>query len=168
MRIRSVRPEELTILQGIEVATGEPFRTIGMIEIADDPPPAVEMLEEYRRAGRAWVAADEHDIPVAYLISRPVDGTEYIAQVSVHPRMARRGIGRELIEHAAAHARAAGLTALTLTTFVEVPWNARYYETLGFRQLDATELPPELRKIREQEADVGLDRWPRTAMWRDL
>ena len=38
-----------------------------------------------------------------------------------------------LIEHVAGWARAHGSPALTLTTFTEVPWNAPYYERLGFR-----------------------------------
>jgi ribosomal protein S18 acetylase RimI-like enzyme len=43
--------------------------------------------------------------------------------VSVHPRCARRGVGRALIDHLADHARATGAPALTLTTFADVPWN---------------------------------------------
>ncbi|WP_067702777.1 GNAT family N-acetyltransferase [Nocardia jejuensis] len=168
MRIRAARPDDLPILQGIENATGEPFRDIGMIEIADDAPPSLEVLEEHRRDGRAWVAVDDSDTPVAYLISEVVDDTEHIAQVSVHPAVARRGIGRDLIDHLSEHARATGLPALTLTTFTEVPWNAPYYARLGFRVIEDDELTPGLTKIRAREAEFGLDRWPRTVMRLDL
>ncbi|MFB7717127.1 MULTISPECIES: GNAT family N-acetyltransferase [unclassified Nocardia] len=169
MRIRAATTDDLPILQDIEDAAGEPFRTVGMIEIADDDPPSIEVLDEYRRDGRAWVAVDDDgDIPIAYLISEEVDGTEHIDQLSVHPQAARRGIGATLIDRAADHARAQGLTALTLTTFTEVPWNAPYYERLGFHIVDDAELTPGLRKIRAREAEHGLDRWPRTVMRRDL
>jgi hypothetical protein len=47
-----------------------------------------------------------------------------------------------------------------------VPWNAPYYERLGFRRVD--DLTPGLRAIRAAEAARGLDRWPRVAMRRDL
>ncbi|WP_067707688.1 GNAT family N-acetyltransferase [Nocardia yamanashiensis] len=168
MRIRAATAEDLTALQDIEVAAGEPFRAIGMLEIADDEPPSLERLEEYRRAGRAWVSVDENDTPLAYLVSEPADDTEHIAQVSVHPDAAHRGLGRALIEHLADRARAAGLPALSLTTFVEVPWNAPYYERLGFRRLADDALTPDLHKIRVHEAELGLDRWPRTAMRLEL
>jgi GNAT superfamily N-acetyltransferase len=171
MRIRRAAPAELPALQDIERAAGEPFRALGMATVADDEPPALEMLERFRRAGRAWVALDGQDDdgdPVAYLLSATVDGAEYIEQVSVHPRAARRGVGRLLIEHTAERARAGGLPSLTLSTFAEVPWNAPYYARLGFHILDEAQLTPGLRKIRAAEAEHGLDRWPRVCMRRPV
>ncbi len=94
-----------------------------------------------------------------------MDGALHIEQVSVHPEHARRGLGRALIDHLAAHTDA---PALTLTTFADVPWNAPYYERCGFRRLPVGELTPGLREIRRQEAAHGLDRWPRICMRRDL
>jgi hypothetical protein len=35
-----------------------------------------------------------------------------------------RDVGRSLLDHLAAHARSEGASALTLTTFTQVPWNA--------------------------------------------
>jgi GNAT superfamily N-acetyltransferase len=97
-----------------------------------------------------------------------VDGALHIEQVSVHPRAARRGVGRALLAHAADRAREEGLTALTLTTFTEVPWNAPYYARLGFRPLREADLTPGLRAIRATEAGHGLDRWPRVCMRKPL
>ncbi|HUY50330.1 MAG TPA: GNAT family N-acetyltransferase [Streptosporangiaceae bacterium] len=106
--------------------------------------------------------------PIAYLIADLVDGSLHVGQVSVHPGSARRGLGRSLLDHAAAQAAAAGVPALTLTTFTQVPWNAPYYERCGFRCLDGAGLTPGLREIRRWEAAHGLDRWPRVCMRRDL
>ncbi|MFI8890075.1 GNAT family N-acetyltransferase [Streptomyces paradoxus] len=168
MRIRPATPAELPALQDIERAAGAPFRDLGMPEIADDEPPALDVLEHYRRAGRCWVASDAQDRPVAYLLAESVDGALHIEQVSVHPRAARRGVGRALLAHAADRAREEGLTDLTLTTFTEVPWNAPYYERLGFRPLPEADLTPGLRAIRATEAGLGLDRWPRVCMRKPL
>ncbi|WP_218122459.1 GNAT family N-acetyltransferase [Blastococcus aurantiacus] len=166
--IRPLAPDELATAQGIERAAGRVFADVGMPEIAaDDPLPAAE-LDRYRRAGLAWVAVDGDDGPVGYLLAEPVDGALHVEQVSVHPRAARRGVGRALLEHAATHAAAAGRTALTLTTFADVPWNAPYYRRCGFRVLEEREWTPGLRAIREREAAHGLDRWPRVCMRRDL
>ncbi|BCL23869.1 GNAT family N-acetyltransferase [Streptomyces tuirus] len=164
MRIRLATRAELPALQDIERAAGAPFRELGMPEIADHEPPALDALERYRRAGRCWVAADERDLPAAYLLAEPVDGALHIEQVSVHPRAARRGVGRALLGQAADRAREEGLTALTLTTFTEVPWNAPYYARLGFRPLPEADLTPGLRAIRATETAHGLDRWPRVCM----
>jgi GNAT superfamily N-acetyltransferase len=168
MLIRPARPADLASLRDIEQAAGLAFRDIGMAEIADDELPSLEELDEYRRAGRAWVAVDGADRPVAYLIADRVDGNLHVEQVSVDPAHAHQGIGRALIEHLAGLARAEGVRALTLTTFTDVPWNAPYYERCGFRRLAEDELTPGLRALREREAEHGLDRWPRTCMRRDL
>ncbi|MFI5863494.1 GNAT family N-acetyltransferase [Streptomyces sp. NPDC051546] len=61
MLIRAAHIDELSLLQDIERASGECFRTIGMPEIADDEPLPLEELLGYRRAGLAWVAAEEPD-----------------------------------------------------------------------------------------------------------
>ncbi|HSP70727.1 MAG TPA: GNAT family N-acetyltransferase, partial [Gaiellaceae bacterium] len=87
---------------------------------------------------------------------------------SVHPDHARQGIGRALIERAASWASAHGLHALTLTTYVGVPWNGPYYERLGFRYLARDEETPGLRAIRDDESAAGLDAWPRACMRRSL
>jgi GNAT superfamily N-acetyltransferase len=168
MNIRVMRGDELSRVQDIERAAGQPFRAVGMAEIADDEPPSLDELLRYQRAEHAWVAADADDAPVAYLIADPVDGSLHIEQVSVHPRYARRGIGRRLIENLAQHAVAEGVPALTLTTFAGVPWNAPYYRRCGFQVLDDDALSPGLRAIRAHEAARGLDRWPRVCMRRDL
>jgi GNAT superfamily N-acetyltransferase len=162
MHIRAVRADELPVLQDIERAAGRCFRDVGMPEIADDEPLPLDELASYQRSGRAWVAADGGDRPVAYLIAEPVDGNVHVEQVSVHPGSARRGIGRALLDHVAA-----GAPALTLTTFADVPWNAPYYARCGFRTLGEDELTPGLRAIRRRESAAGLDRWPRVCMRRD-
>ncbi|MFF5496760.1 GNAT family N-acetyltransferase [Streptomyces aquilus] len=167
MRIRPVAADELTALQDIERAACAGFRAIGMAAIAEDEPFDVDVLEGYRDQGRAWVAADDADRPVGYLIGEPVDGALHIEQVSVHPDVARRRIGAALIAYAAERAGEEDLTGLTLTTFADVPWNAPYYRRLGFRVLGAAELTPGLRRIRAHEAELGLDRWPRVCMRRD-
>ncbi|MEV0124699.1 GNAT family N-acetyltransferase [Streptomyces sp. NPDC050703] len=186
MLIRPATPTDLPALQDIERAAGEAFRALGMAAVADDEPPTLAELEDFRAAGRAWVATAAEapaesgrppetegrtaGTPVAYLISLPLEAdlAEHVEQVSVHPRAARRGVGRALIEHVAAFARTRGSTALTLTTFTEVPWNAPYYARIGFRPLPEAELTPALRAIRAHEAELGLARWPRLCMRRDL
>jgi GNAT superfamily N-acetyltransferase len=155
-------------MREIERAAGIVFAEIGMREIADDEPLPLTELAGYQRGSRAWVAEDGEGRPVAYLIADLVDGNVHIEQVSVHPAAARQGIGRRLLDHAAAYAIARGASALTLTTFAEVPWNAPYYARCGFRVVPDSDLSPGLSDIRSREIAHGLYRWPRVTMRRPL
>lgn len=166
--IRRATEHELPVLQDIERAAGQPFADIGMSLVADDEPPTIAELRTYLDAARCWVYVDEKNYPIGYLVAAEVDDGLHIEQVSVHPDAARRGVGRALIDHAAAGARDRGCAALTLTTFREVPWNAPYYERLGFEIVDDTRLTPELGAILADERARGIGQWPRIAMVRAL
>ena len=166
--IRAARPGELALLIEIEQAAGASFRSLGMDAVADDDPGSIGQLAPYAQDSRALVAVNATDRPLGYLLLDVVDGAAHIEQVSVHPDHSRRGIGRALIERAETWARDRGLLALTLTTYVEVPWNGPYYQRLGFHYLTADEETPGLRSIRDHERQSGLDAWPRACMRRTL
>lgn len=166
--IRAAVADDLPVLREIECAAGQPFRDLGMLVIADDEPPSIADLAVFQRDGRAWVASDSADRPVGYLLLDMVDGNAHVEQVSVHPVHARQGLGRALLDTAESWARQHECPALTLTSFADVPWNGPYYERLGFRVLDEAEVTQGLRRIRQQEADRGLDAWPRVSMTRPV
>jgi ribosomal protein S18 acetylase RimI-like enzyme len=92
--IRAARPYDLSALPELERAAGAPFRDLGMAAVADDEPPTVAGLAVFQRDGRAWVATDDADQPVAYLLVEVVDGNAHVEQVSVHPCHARQGLGK--------------------------------------------------------------------------
>jgi GNAT superfamily N-acetyltransferase len=166
--IRPPRRDELEALRSIERDAGGAFAAIGMADIADDEPPSLVELESRRAQGRAWVAVDAQDRPIAYLISSIVDGCAHIDQVSVLSEHARRGVGAALIEHLAAIARAEHRPALTLTAFRDVPWNAPYYQRLGFVIVEPPDQGPELAALVELEATTIPGSAPRVAMRRPL
>ncbi len=162
------RAEDLALFPEIERAAGAPFREQDMAAVADDESlPAHELLV-YQRAGRAWVATDDVDQPIAYLLLDIVDEAAHVEQVSVDPAYAHQRLGRALLDAASAWAAERGLGAMTLTTFADVPWNAPYYVRLGFRVVPEQEWTPGLRRIREYEGATGLDAWPRVVMRRPL
>jgi GNAT superfamily N-acetyltransferase len=166
--IRPARPGDFIGIQRIERAAGELFRAVGMADIADHPDPPIELLTEFQRAGRCWVAVDGADRPVAFVLVLLVDGFAHIEQVSVHPAHMRRGIGRELIDHVGAWAAGRGLSTLTLTTFRDVPWNGPYYARIGFTAVEPGERGPELARLMAEEAAHGLDPAQRIAMRRAI
>ncbi len=163
--VRQARPEDVGRLNAIQLAAGNAFREIGMPAAADTFPLPAESLSGYRRAGRAWVAADEHDEPVGFVVFDVVDGCAHIEQVSVHPAHAGQRIGAMLLDYVADWAAEQDMHGMTLITFRGVPWNAPYYERLGFRELAESEVTPELAALN---ADQGGNSAARVCMLREL
>jgi GNAT superfamily N-acetyltransferase len=165
--VRQAEQTELAVLPAIQLAAGALFRDVGMPEIADNPLPSADFYEDFHRQGRLWVAAGE-DGPVGFVVVKLIDGCAHIEQVSVIPDHSRRGIGRSLVEQVCQWASAHDLTAVTLSTFRSVPWNAAYYAHLGFRELSAGELTPGLQAVLREEAEFGLDMTDRVCMRREV
>jgi GNAT superfamily N-acetyltransferase len=166
--IRSARVDDLPALGGVEQAAGAAFRDVGMAAVADADPLSVSELTVYQADGRAWVVPDRTGVPVAYLLVEVVDGNGHVEQVSVHPDHARQGLGRTLLDAVDRWALQRGLSALTLTTYADVPWNAPYYARLGFGIVAEADLSEGLRRIREREEAGGLAAWPRVVMRRPV
>lgn len=166
--IRAGRAADSPVLREIETVAGARFRDIGMADIADNEPMSVQVLDAYASDGRSWVAVDEQDRPIGYVVVDVVDGDAHIEQISVHPDHQGRGLAHALIDQVRAWAAARGMAAVTLTTFTDVPWNRPLYEHLGFRVLTEDELRPELRAVRDEEAAHGLDPATRVCMLRSV
>lgn len=167
VQVRPASLDDIPIMQDIEVDAGEMFRAIGLDRVADDPPPAVEVLADHVRSGTVWVAEIDRAV-VGYAAASVVDAEGHLDQVSVRRSAAGRGIGSLLVGQVCEWASGQGLDAVTLTTFVNVPWNGPYYERLGFRVLPDAACGPELSAVRQAERDAGLDVLPRGAMRRHL
>lgn len=168
MNIRTAQRDELPALQDLELAAGVLFRDIGMADVAEHPPPALEVFEHFRQAGQLWVSVDDADKPTGVVFVKLVDGGVHIEQVSVHPDHQGHGIGRGLIEYVATWAAGQGFPVLTLSTFRSVPWNAPYYARLGFTEIPEDALTPGLIEIFAAETALGLDPAERVFMRRKV
>ena len=166
--VRAARREDGPVLQEIERLAGARFREVGLATVADNDPPSLEELAESADSGRSWVAVDEWDKPIGYVIVDDADGNTHLEQMSVMPEHQNRGVGRSLLAQVQAWASDTGRRAITLTTYTEVPWNRALYQHLGFRVLKDNEVGPELRAIRQAEKDRGLDVAPRVCMRREV
>jgi GNAT superfamily N-acetyltransferase len=151
--LRLARPEDAATLREVERRAGEPFRQVN--EIADHEPRSVETFVGYASARRCWVAFDDDDKPIGFLLVDDVDGSAHVEQVSVAPEHQGMGVGRSLIDQVRTWAKDTGRPAVTLTTFADV--HAPLYTHLGFSVLQDDEIGPELRALRQQEAERGLD-----------
>jgi len=162
--IRPARADDLAALPRIEHAAAVHFRTTPYADLADEPlSDAADLDHEY-----VWVAVDQDDHPIGFAIVHVLDESVHLHELDVHPDHARQRLGRRLIETVGDWARGRGATALTLTTFEDVPWNGPYYARLGFRTLDVTMLSPGLQAVRQAEAEAGLPMAHRICMQLDL
>jgi RimJ/RimL family protein N-acetyltransferase len=168
----AVRPaivDDVPAIQAVEVAAGERFREIDEPRIArcaDAPPYSTEGLARAATERRAWVAVDAVGSVIGFAVAWVVDGEGHLDELAVVPAHGRRGVGRALVDEVIAWSAAQELPSVTLTTFRDVPWNAPYYEKLGFRVVPT--FTPALRALVDEQATWGLDPSLRVVMRRSL
>jgi len=144
------------LLAAIEVAAAGIFPPGSLPDHlrADSTP--VENLFEAVQQGLLWVALARNGSPVGYAYVQMVENMALLAEIDVHPTHMCKGIGSALVAEVAANMRVRQMSALYLTTFDHVPWNAPFYAKQGFVALDSTAVPPFLRNILEEEKRAGL------------
>jgi GNAT superfamily N-acetyltransferase len=167
-RIRSARPDEVARLREIEDEAGMLFSGLGLIDEALDASFPVDDLARLVGLGQVWVGCLDDDLPVGMVIASVRDGAVYVEEMDVLPGHGRRGLGGRLLEFVCGWAKAQGHAAVTLSTFREVPWNGPFYRKHGFRDLQPAEWTPNMRAIREREAQHGLRVEARVFMRREL
>jgi GNAT superfamily N-acetyltransferase len=162
--VRRARVDEVPRLPGIETAAGALLRGAG---IAVDSLPlatSVAALADACAGERLWVAETSAGQVVGFAHVTLLAGQPHLEEIDVLPAHGRRGVGTALVGAVIDWARRAGFSALTLTAFRDVPWNAPFYRRLGFRDLDPAGLAPELEALVADEERRGLPRAQRVVM----
>ena len=166
--IRPAKKNDAMALPDIERSSGEAFRQLPDLRwIADDTVTSQERHETFIRQGTAWIAHDDEKNTTGFLTAEIHQNVLHIWQMSVRSDQQRKGIGRDLIRAAELWARSKLLTALTLTTFRDVPWNAPFYRSCGFELVNPIGYPMLLETL-EAEREAGLPMEQRCAMIRQL
>jgi ribosomal-protein-alanine N-acetyltransferase len=96
--------------------------------------PGAFAAEATAQEGRswAWVVEAEGSV-VGYLVAWPVAEEVHLANLAVHPRWRRRGIGSFLLRHLLERARERGAAWVALEVRVSNEAARRLYERFGFR-----------------------------------
>lgn len=107
-----------------------------------DPPSSMHRLTAAALAGQAreaevWVA-EETGRPVACMVLTPQADTLYLGKLAVADTHRGQRLGRQMVEHALARARALDLPRLTLQSRVELTESHAAFEAMGFRKTGAT------------------------------
>jgi len=160
------RLDEIDALRAIERASAARF--IGLMDdLADDEPTPATVLSARIAAGGLLTARLTQTL-AAFVMFRPVEDSLYVEQIDVLPQFAGQRIGARLLDAVSDRAGAIALSALTLSTFRDVPWNAPWYRRLGFVDIEDAALTPGLLEIRQAHLARGLDESQRTFMRRAL
>ena len=129
---------------------------------------SVDTLERANQDGRLWVAADAGGAPVGFALVIELGLFAHLEELDVLPEHGRQGLGSALLEAVCGWAFTRGFSAVTLSTFRDVPWNAPFYLRRGFVVVDPSEQPPELVRIVEMERRKGFRTDLRVIMQRDV
>ncbi len=154
--IRRARPSEYPLLPEIERAASTLFETVDGLPFVQTEPVSVAFIEAVALSGAVLVAADEKDAPVGFALTGFLDRALYIYELDVSPAHGRRGLGRRLVDAAAAFAASEDASAVTLSTFRDVPWNGPFYAKAGFREVPRNQWTPAFHLLHHREVELGL------------
>lgn len=159
--VRLAEPADERLLEGIETTSDLLLEPLGLW-----PLPAMSLEASAAERARTLVTLVAGRPAVGFCRIERVDENAHVGEIAVLPELGRMGIGSALMDAACAWARDHGYRALTLTTFVDPPFNAPWYERLGFEVLSPP-YEPELARVVELEADLA-ELGPRVVMTRRL
>lgn len=112
--------------------------------------------EQAFEEGRLWVALGPDEQPVGFALVEPWGEAVFLVEIDVSPTHQQQGLGTKLIDAVKGWSKGRGFSRLWLTTFASPPWNAPFYEKIGFRRLREAEMPTLLRQQLQEERDCGL------------
>lgn len=163
--IRLAKSSDIEHLPPIEQAASELFAdTEFAVETSQACLPA-DFLDQQQGSDNVWVAVADGK-PVGFAVVTEIDGYAHLHELSVHPDHQRHGLGRRFVDTVCDQARERGFKCVSLSTYIDVPWNAPFYASQGFRSQQ--EYSRGYHELRDEEAAAGLNVAKRTIMFRDL
>ncbi len=153
--ISGVAADEIPDLIAIDLAASQLFSGTGLLpeeELLDHVP--AEVFEAAIPQGHVFVVRGRKGEPAGFVLTSLRGDTLYLDQISVHPDQGRQGLGAALIRRVFEDAGDRGLKTVTLSTFRDLPWNAPFYHTLGFRELARKRMTDWMLEIEARQAEV--------------
>ncbi|TDI60542.1 MAG: GNAT family N-acetyltransferase [Alphaproteobacteria bacterium] len=164
--IEPAQISEFEVLSNIEKSARSRYSSLqGFDHVVNSPPIEVERFS----VGTSFVAHSCDSI-VGFVLTVPLDGMLYIANISVMPKVSGHGVGGMLLVEAQALASRLDLPALVLTTFKVPPWNGPWFRSQGYKPIPEQEIGRELRSIMVRQASQapGSNPQERQTLWKPL
>lgn len=165
MLIRLARSADAAALPAIERSAAELFRidpTLAWLADTD-----VADAAQHRHAiehAHVWVAESATVQLAGFVRALTIGKQLHIEELSVSRSFQGQGAGSQLISATIAYARRQRLQAVTLTTFRDVPWNAPFYERMGFVVVEPDASEAYLIDALQKEVEHGFPAERRCAM----
>jgi GNAT superfamily N-acetyltransferase len=133
--IRVARPNELADLVSIDDDAATLYAEAGLaMTLADDHPFVQDEQARWRAAlaRDAVFVASREGSTVGFAAMAPLDGANYLDQLSVRRSAMRTGVGSRLLAYAIERSAP---VPLWLTTYGHLPFNGPWYERVGFQRV---------------------------------
>ncbi|QUL37796.1 GNAT family N-acetyltransferase [Erythrobacter sp. JK5] len=162
--LRLARPEDAQAFHDVEEDAAQLLKEEP--SLAGLPVPPSRSPEEYREMirQRHCLTALSEDTVVGFAATRRIGREVHLHELSVASAFQRRRIGATLINALKVDCRNAGVRAITLHTYRDIPWNAPFYERHGFVTVEDLDAYPRLAAGLEAAVEFGLPRDRRCAM----
>lgn len=152
-------------LPAVEASAGQAFTTIEKYKwLAEGDGQTEQDHLDFIAKQLEWVAVNDNGRPIGFINAENHHDSLFICEVSVCQQWQGQGLGKKLIKQVLDAALARNIATVTLTTCRDVPWNAPYYQRLGFEIIDESQLTDALRDILQAEIDAGFKATDRCAM----
>jgi len=123
-----------------------------------------DILKTAQMEGLLLVASENGNTPIGFAVAKRVESYLHLLEIDVLPRIQRRGIGSMLLDSMIRIAFQHDCQWVSLTTFSHLPWNAPWYDKMGFEKIQTKDMPDFLINILVQEKELGLNPNLRVAM----
>ena len=144
MIIRTGTEADYRLLPGLEARSDETYLSLPGFEKLMGQPNITAETGPASHPGSVLFIAEHGDVPVGFVYAHDLDDCSFIAQIAVVPEAQGAGAGSALLAALRDAAQTGGRRGVTLTTYVDVPWNAPFYARRGFRRLAPDEMGPGL------------------------
>jgi GNAT superfamily N-acetyltransferase len=163
--VRRAALADAVALPAIERSAAQLFRldpSLAWLADAEVPAAARHLLAIEQ--AYVWVAANSDGQLTGFVRAVAIDQHLHIEELSVSQAFQGQGMGRALVAAVIEQARAMQLNSVTLTTFRDLPWNAPFYQRLGFVALANVQADRHLRDALQAEVRYGFPAERRCAM----
>lgn len=165
LSLRLAQWRDIPQLIAVERSAAQLFRQQAELKhLAEGEVMSPQQHADFIERQREWVMVNPSGQIAGFIAVLPLPCSWHIAELSVAANWQRQGVGKRLIEEVAGLALRHGMQRLTLTTFIQVAWNAPYYQRLGFRTIPSARLDGYLQHLLAQEVEQGFAADSRCAM----